>query len=96
MGTIQHPIQWVPQFLPEEKQPGHNADHSLPSTAEVKNARNYTFAPMAWKGTPLLSPSLPQVLKLMLLGHNVSKYRSLQVEPDKGIYKSFKCECRFT
>jgi hypothetical protein len=34
------------------KQPGHEADHSSPSSAEVKNAWNYTSIPpyilMAW------------------------------------------------
>jgi hypothetical protein len=37
---------------PEEKQPRHEADHSPPSSAEVKNAWSYTSTPsilfMAW------------------------------------------------
>jgi hypothetical protein len=37
---------------PELKQPGHEADHSPPSSAEVKDARSYTSTPpyvcMAW------------------------------------------------
>jgi hypothetical protein len=36
----------------EAKRPGHEADHSPPSSAEVKNVRSYTFTPqypfMAW------------------------------------------------
>jgi len=37
------PIQWVPEarFL-ELKLPGHDADHSPPPNAEVKNAWSYT------------------------------------------------------
>jgi hypothetical protein len=34
----QPPIQWVPQALSSGvKRPGHEADHSPPSSAEVKN-----------------------------------------------------------
>jgi hypothetical protein len=36
----QSPIQWVPgAFSPEVKRPGREADHSLPSSAEVKNTK---------------------------------------------------------
>jgi len=34
LGPTQPPIQWVP----EVKWPGRETDHSLPSSAEVKNA----------------------------------------------------------
>jgi hypothetical protein len=37
-GTIQSPIQWV-------KRPGREADHSSPSTAEVKNPWSYNSPP---------------------------------------------------
>jgi hypothetical protein len=53
LGTTQSPIQWVPGVLSlGVKRPGHEIDHSPPSSAEVKNARNYTSTPqyvfMAW------------------------------------------------
>jgi hypothetical protein len=46
-------IQWVPgtPFL-GVKRPGHEADHSPPSSADVKNAWSYTSTPqyvfMSW------------------------------------------------
>jgi len=39
-------IQWVPGIrTPGVKRPRHEADHSRPSSAEVKNACSYTSAP---------------------------------------------------
>jgi hypothetical protein len=52
LGSTQPPIQWVPGALSlEVKRPGREADHSPPSSAEVKNAwilrlPQYVF--MAW------------------------------------------------
>jgi hypothetical protein len=38
LGPTQPPIQWVPQaFSPGVKRTGHEADHSPPTSAEVKN-----------------------------------------------------------
>jgi hypothetical protein len=38
LGPTQPPIQWVPvAFSPRVKRPGSGADHSHPSSAEVKN-----------------------------------------------------------
>jgi hypothetical protein len=38
LGPTQHPIYWVPDALsPRVKRPGREADHSLPSSAEVKD-----------------------------------------------------------
>jgi hypothetical protein len=38
LGTTQPPIQWVPGALSlRVKQPGREADHSPPSSAEVRN-----------------------------------------------------------
>jgi hypothetical protein len=53
LGPTQLPIQWVPWVLSlGVKRPGRKADHSLPSSDEVKNARSYTSTPqyafMAW------------------------------------------------
>jgi hypothetical protein len=46
LGPIQPPIQWVLDALsPEVKRPGREADHSPPSSAEVKNAWSYTSTP---------------------------------------------------
>jgi hypothetical protein len=43
LGPTQPPIQWVPEALPlKVKRPGNEADHSPPSSAEVKNAWSYT------------------------------------------------------
>jgi hypothetical protein len=43
LGPTQPPIQWVPGALSlEVKQPGREADHSPPSSGEVKNAWSYT------------------------------------------------------
>jgi hypothetical protein len=37
LGPTKPPIQWVPGALsPGVKEQGHEADHSLPSSAEVK------------------------------------------------------------
>jgi hypothetical protein len=53
LGPTQPPIQWVQgAFYLGVKRPGHEADHSLPSSAEVKNAWSCTSTPqyvfMAW------------------------------------------------
>jgi hypothetical protein len=53
LGPTQPPIQWVPGTLSlGAKRPGREADHSPPSSAEVKNASSYTSTPqyifMAW------------------------------------------------
>jgi predicted membrane channel-forming protein YqfA (hemolysin III family) len=53
LGPMQPPIQWVPGTLSlGVKQLGHEADHSLPSSAKVKNAWSYTstaqYAFMGW------------------------------------------------
>jgi len=46
LGPNQPPIQWVPGALSlRVKRPGSEADHSPPSSAEVKNAWSYTFNP---------------------------------------------------
>jgi hypothetical protein len=44
--STQPPIQWVPGALSlGTKRPGCEADHSPPSSAEVKNAWSYTSIP---------------------------------------------------
>jgi hypothetical protein len=53
LGPTQPPIQWVPGVLsPAVKRPGREADHSLSSSAEVKNSWHYAFTPkyafVAW------------------------------------------------
>jgi hypothetical protein len=46
LGPTQPPVQWVTGTLPlEVKRPGREADHSPPSSAEVKNAWSYTSTP---------------------------------------------------
>jgi hypothetical protein len=54
LGPTQLHIQWVPGALSLGiKWPGCEADHSLPSSAEVKNGSKYTSTPqyvfMAWR-----------------------------------------------
>jgi hypothetical protein len=53
LGPTQPPIQWVSGAVSlGVKRPGCEADHSLPSNAEFKNAWSYTSTPqyafMAW------------------------------------------------
>jgi hypothetical protein len=46
MGSTQTPIQWVPGALsPGVKRPRREADHSPPTSAEVKKMRIYTSTP---------------------------------------------------
>jgi hypothetical protein len=46
LGPTHPPIQWVPGALyPEVKRPGCKANHSPPTSAEVKNTWIYTSAP---------------------------------------------------
>jgi hypothetical protein len=46
LGPTQPPIQWVPGALSlGVKRPGREADHSPPTSAEVKNAWSYTSTP---------------------------------------------------
>jgi hypothetical protein len=46
LGLTQPPIQRVPGALSMGvKQPGREADHSLPSSAEVKNEWSHTSTP---------------------------------------------------
>jgi hypothetical protein len=46
LRPIQPPIQWVPGAIsPGVKRQGREADHSPPSSAEVKNVWSYTFTP---------------------------------------------------
>jgi hypothetical protein len=43
LGLAQPPIQWVTEALSlGVKRPGREADHSPPSSAEVKNTWSYT------------------------------------------------------
>jgi hypothetical protein len=46
VGPTQLPIQWVPGALSlGVKRPRREADHSLPSSAEVNNALSFTSTP---------------------------------------------------
>jgi hypothetical protein len=53
LGPTQPPIQWVPgAFTLRVKRPGREADHSPPSSVEIKNACMYTSTPntSSWHG----------------------------------------------
>jgi hypothetical protein len=43
VGPTERPIRWVPGV----KRPGRVADHSPPSSAEVKNTWSYTSTPVS-------------------------------------------------
>jgi hypothetical protein len=44
LGPTQPPIQWIPKALfPGIKRPDRQADHSPPSSVEVKNARSFAL-----------------------------------------------------
>jgi hypothetical protein len=46
LGPTQSPIQWVPRALSlGVKWQGHEPDHSLPSSAEVKKSCRYSSTP---------------------------------------------------
>jgi hypothetical protein len=46
LGPIRPPIEWVPEALsPGVKRPGREADHSPPTSAEVKKTWIYTSTP---------------------------------------------------
>jgi hypothetical protein len=57
LGTIQPPIQWVPEVLsPEVKWPGREADHTPPSSANVTElVELYLHSPNtpSWLGAQL-------------------------------------------
>jgi hypothetical protein len=61
LGPILPPTQWYWDSFPGVKQLEHDADHSLPSRAEVKDDWSHTSTPlmsyMAWTGiSPLPLP----------------------------------------
>jgi hypothetical protein len=41
-GPTQPPVQWVPGLSRGQRRPGHDADHTPPSIAEVKKELSYT------------------------------------------------------
>jgi hypothetical protein len=57
LGPIQLPIQWVPRALSLEiKQPGHEADHSPPSSTKIKECKElHLHSPnkSSWYGAKL-------------------------------------------
>jgi len=67
------PIQWVPGALSlGVKRSGREADHSPPSSAEVKNAWSYTstphYASLAWCSVKSTRTTLPSTFTLITLG----------------------------
>jgi hypothetical protein len=57
LGPTKPPIQWVPGALSlEVKQPGHEADHSPPSSAKVKELMElylHSLNTPSWHGAQL-------------------------------------------
>jgi hypothetical protein len=74
LRPTQPPIQWVPGAISlGVKRPGHEADHSHPSNAEVNNAWSYTSTPqyklIKWcsvKAQGQLTFTLPPIYTLVL------------------------------
>jgi hypothetical protein len=64
LGLSQPPIQCVAEaFTPEVKRQGREADHSSPSSAEVKNAWSYTSTPpIRLHGVTVTLPFPPPLL----------------------------------
>jgi hypothetical protein len=53
LGPTEPPIQWVPGTIsPEVKRPGREADHSPPSSTQVKNGEAIPALPYtsSWRG----------------------------------------------
>jgi hypothetical protein len=47
LGLIQSPIEWIPGALsPGVKRPEREADHSPPTSADIKNTWIYIFTPL--------------------------------------------------
>jgi len=69
LGSTQPPIQWVTE-APSlgVKWLGHEADHSLPSSAKVKNVCSYTSLPNipSWCGAQLKKKVQEQLYPLPL------------------------------
>jgi hypothetical protein len=55
LGPTQSPIEWVPGALSlGVKRPGHEADHSAPSSAELKECVDlYPYSPIRLHGVVL-------------------------------------------
>jgi len=50
-GPIQPPIQWaLGSVIPGIKQPGHEADHSPPSSAEIMELYHHSPNISSWHG----------------------------------------------
>ena len=61
-GPTQPPVQWVPGLSRGYRRPGRDADHTHPSSAEVKKELSYTSThPMGPPG-PVTGFPLPPLL----------------------------------
>jgi hypothetical protein len=64
LGPTKPPTQWVPGLSQGVKRPGHEADHSPPTSAEVKKMWIYTSTPLyAFKAWYLISEAQRQLYK---------------------------------
>jgi hypothetical protein len=68
-GPSQSTIQGIPGFFPGVKQPGREANHSLPSSSEVRNECSYTATPTTClqgvAGNNFLLPFGPQQARVL-------------------------------
>jgi hypothetical protein len=88
LGPTQPPVQWVPggPFPGGKARPARDADHSLPSSAEVENESElYFLSPQAppWNGTALFKNScefgLRKVSQCLVLRQH---FTGLQIFPN--------------
>jgi hypothetical protein len=67
-GRTQPPTQWTPGV----KQPGREADHLAPSSAEVKNGGDISYLPICLNGILLIQLNIWTSLPLLKLTHFLS------------------------
>jgi hypothetical protein len=85
-----HPIQWVPGALtPGEERLGSEADHSPPSSAEVKNAWYYTSTPQYVLKSWCLIKQETVLMELCLVKHRDNSASHGGVRPRNDSYNSF-------
>jgi hypothetical protein len=80
LGPTQPPIEWVPGVLSLwVKLPGREADHSPPSSAEVKNAWSCTSAPQIPLHGVVLSLKNRVSLPFLTFGYLVTLFQLLSL-----------------
>jgi hypothetical protein len=89
LGPIQRPMQWVLGALsPEVKRPGREANHSPPSSAEVKHGGPVPPSPLLPHDVVLnkLSPGINLPLLLLSMMSFLAGWLSI-IEPDSSFWE---------